>query len=55
MGRQGSVFAPLHEGIQGGIDRLVEIFVNVILLIGSTDLGNLFLSRVQKHTNLARV
>ena len=55
MGRQGSVCAPLHAGIQGAIDRLFESFVHVTLLVGSTDLGTLFLSRDQKHTILVRI
>ena len=55
MGRQGSVCAPFHAGIQGAIDRLFESFVHVTLLVGSTDLGILFLSGDQKHTILVRV
>ena len=55
MGRQGSVCAPLHAGIQGAIDSLFGTFVHVTLRIGSTDVGILFLSWDQKHTNLVRV
>ena len=55
MGRQASISTPFHAGAQGAIDRLFGTFRHSTLLFGSTDLGMLFLSRDQKHTNLARI